>query len=288
LPNPVTTPSRHVFHILLALQLIILACEVQGVYHEPFRLGTSTLAISLPLSVEGRPLRLVQISDLHVERTTPREKAVLAAVARLQPDIIVLTGDYVNLDFRNDPQTWADTRDLLSQLSAPLGIFAVTGTPGVDIPEAIRAIFGGLEHITLVDDDLVRLNLPDGNSLTIVGVANQGRGDQQAFARLAAQIATQENTVLLYHTPDLAPLAAESGKIDLYLAGHTHGGQVRLPFYGAVVTFSAYGLQYQMGRYNLEELTLYVSRGLGMEGFYMPRARFLCPPEIVLVEFKVP
>ena len=90
-------------------------------------------------------------------------------------------------------------------------------------------------------------------------------------------------TLLLYHSPDLIETASSVG-VDLYLAGHTHGGQVRLPFYGAVITFSAYGKQYEMGWYEVGATTLYVSRGLGMEGWDAPRMRFLCPPEMEVVE----
>jgi predicted MPP superfamily phosphohydrolase len=279
--------QRFAWRVLLGLQVLILAIELQGLYHEPFRLGTTTLEVNLPLTLEERPLRLLQITDLHLERITMRERAVLAEVERLQPDIILLTGDYVNLDYRSDPQTWAETRQFLSQLEAPLGIFAVTGTPGVDIPQAVHAIFDDQVQIRLLQDDLVRLELPGSQVLAIAGITNLGSRDVQAFEQVASQIEEAENALLLYHTPDLAPLAAASGKIDLYLAGHTHGGQVRVPFFGALVTFSAYGLTYQMGRYDLEEMTLYVSRGLGMEGYAMPRARFLCPPELVFVEFRM-
>jgi predicted MPP superfamily phosphohydrolase len=93
----------------------------------------------------------------------------------------------------------------------------------------------------------------------------------------------QTLSLLLYHTPDLIE-TADREEIDLYLAGHTHGGQVRLPFFGAIVTMSAYGKQYEMGLYQLNPTTLYVSRGVGMEGMGLPRVRFLCPPEIVLIE----
>lgn len=89
--------------------------------------------------------------------------------------------------------------------------------------------------------------------------------------------------ILLYHSPDLAPEAAELG-IDLQLSGHTHGGQVRLPFYGAVITGSLYGKALEVGRRQIGSLTLYVTRGLGMEGAGAPRVRFLCPPEIILWE----
>jgi predicted MPP superfamily phosphohydrolase len=73
---------------------------------------------------------------------------------------------------------------------------------------------------------------------------------------------------------------------DLYLCGHTHGGQIRLPLFGALITSSDFWKRYEMGRYEEGHTTLYVSRGLGMEGMGAPRARFLAPPEIVLWTLK--
>jgi uncharacterized protein len=74
----------------------------------------------------------------------------------------------------------------------------------------------------------------------------------------------------------------------LQLSGHTHGGQVRLPFYGALFTASLYGKVFEAGRYKLKDLTLYITRGLGLEGAGAPRVRFLCPPEITLWEISAP
>jgi predicted MPP superfamily phosphohydrolase len=90
-------------------------------------------------------------------------------------------------------------------------------------------------------------------------------------------------TVLLYHSPDLIAEANNRG-IDLYLGGHTHGGQLRLPLYGAIVTSSAYGKQYERGLFQHEDTTMYITQGIGFEGGGMPRARFLCRPEIVRLE----
>ncbi len=89
--------------------------------------------------------------------------------------------------------------------------------------------------------------------------------------------------MLLFHMPDRVQ-EARAGGVDLYLAGHTHGGQIRLPLYGAMLTATETGKRYEMGRYDLDGLTLYVSRGIGMEGMAAPRARFLCPPEIVCLD----
>ena len=90
---------------------------------------------------------------------------------------------------------------------------------------------------------------------------------------------------MLYHSPDLIREATRAG-IDLYLCGHTHGGQIRFPFIGALVTASKFWKRYEMGHYVEGNTNLYVSRGIGMEGRGAPRARFLCPPEIELFELR--
>jgi hypothetical protein len=81
------------------------------------------------------------------------------------------------------------------------------------------------------------------------------------------------------------PEAARHG-IDLYLCGHTHGGQVRLPGFGAILTSSQLGKRYEMGLYREGQTSMYVSRGVGLEGLSAPRVRFLAPPEITLITLQ--
>jgi len=264
-----------------ALQVLVLAVVVDAFWIEPFALTTTTVELPSPGLV--RPLRIVHISDLHVERTTPREEAVLAQVAALKADLIVLTGDYLNLGNLHDPIAVRETRAILAQLQAPLGVYAVSGT--VDSPERMRLLFEGLP-ITVLDDQVVRLP-PEQGGLYIVGVSNwYDRRDAEALQRLLARIPPGSYILLLYHTPDLIETASVGG-VDLYLAGHTHGGQIRLPFYGAIVTNSRYGKDYEAGLYHVGPTTLYVSRGLGMEGFvFTPRVRLFCPPELVVLDLQ--
>ena len=91
--------------------------------------------------------------------------------------------------------------------------------------------------------------------------------------------------VLLYHSPELMPQAVQMG-IDLYLCGHTHGGQVRMPIIGPLLTSSNLGRDYVMGHYEEEQTDLYVSTGVGLEGLSAPRVRLLAPPEITLVTLR--
>jgi len=89
----------------------------------------------------------------------------------------------------------------------------------------------------------------------------------------------------LYHYPDAIEEAAQH-RIDLYCAGHTHGGQVALPFYGAIITLSKFGKKYESGLRRLEDTWLYVNRGIGMEGGPAPRVRFCARPEITVIELS--
>jgi uncharacterized protein len=275
--------KKGILVLSILLQTGSLAIAFYGAYIEPFRLGVTGLALSPDVSfLPDRPLRILQLSDIHVEHPTRREQDMLVKASTLQPDLIVLTGDYVNPTYLSDPQTLAETRLILSRLHAPYGVYAVNGT--VDDPSIMKTLFDGLTNVHVLDDEVLPLSLP-GGTLTLVGVSNTSstQRDQRSLEALTKALPPQAYTLLLYHTPDLAQAAAASG-IDLYLAGHTHGGQVRLPFYGALVTFSEYGKKYEMGQYQVGPTTLYVSRGVGLEGWFAPRIRFLCPPEMVLVE----
>ncbi len=89
--------------------------------------------------------------------------------------------------------------------------------------------------------------------------------------------------VFVYHYPDEIEAAAAAGA-DLYCAGHTHGGQVALPFYGALVTLSKYDKRFESGLHRVGGMHLYVNRGLGMEGFLAPRVRFCARPELTVID----
>jgi hypothetical protein len=151
----------------------------------------------------------------------------------------------------------------------------------VDLRDVVPNIFDGLD-ITWLLDQVADVEI-NKYRITLVGLrcTRERSHDVPRLRRLMSQVPDDAFTLLLYHSPDLMPEAVDLG-VDLYLCGHTHGGQIRLPFIGALVTSSAFWKRYEMGRYEEAKTTLYVSRGLGMEGMGAPRARFLSPPEIIL------
>jgi len=226
---------------------------------------------------------LLHITDLHIEHITPREQELLRLVEELAPDVIALTGDYLNISLIHDTRAQAETRDLLAQLCEMTRgpVYAITGSPPVDHSDVVPAIFEDLP-LTWLLDRTEELDL-NGHNLQVAGLrcTRERHLDAPRLRRLMNGHPPDQFTLLLYHSPDLMPEAAKLG-IDLYLCGHTHGGQIRLPLFGALITSSDYWKRYEMGRYEEDGTTLYVSRGLGMEGMGAPRARFLAPPEIVL------
>lgn len=268
---------------------------VWGSLVEPQRLQLTNLSLTSASFRPGlSPVRLLHISDLHIERFGRREKRLLRLVQAMAPDIIVLTGDYLNLSYVDDPIAHADARRVLAALSTseeslvPGGVYAVLGSPPVDRNSA--SLFDGLP-IRLLRDEAVTISLPAPRSqpqkchqVTLVGLdcSHDTARDAGRLAAVVDQAPPDVFRVLLYHSPELIKVAPESG-INLYVCGHTHGGQVRLPFYGAVLTSSELGKRFDKGYYRLRNTHLYVSRGIGLEGLGAPRVRFLCPPEITLI-----
>ncbi len=271
------------FALNLAAQLVGTLALYRGAVVEPGRLAMSELTIrSDRLPPGASPVRVLHISDLHIERLGEREARLLELARSAAPDIIVITGDYVNISFNVDPTTHAQVRELLGQLSAPGGVYAVLGSQAVDVRE-ILPLFEGLP-LCLLRNEAAHPAGPDGRPLTILGVdcSHNLEKDGAGLERVMAATTARGPVILLHHSPDLMPNAVERG-IDLYVCGHTHGGQVRLPLIGPILTSSRLGRRYVMGHFHEGRTHLYVSRGVGFEGLGAPRVRLFCPPEIALI-----
>lgn len=270
-----------------AVQLLGTLSYVWGLAIEPLRLSLTRLEVDVDEWPASAPaLRLLHISDIHLERLGRREERLLALAEAARPDLIVLTGDYLNLSNNRDPVAIDQVRSLLTRLHAPLGVFAVLGSPPADVRDVAPFHFEN-SHIQLLRRDVVELDLGEGRSLAFLGLdcTHDLDYDGEVLRRLVKLAPPQTPRVMLYHSPELMPVAQHLG-LRLYLCGHTHGGQLRLPLYGAVVTSSSTGKRYEMGRYDENGTTQYVSRGIGLEGLSVPRMRLLCPPEMTLVTLR--
>jgi predicted MPP superfamily phosphohydrolase len=271
--------------LLLGGHFALTGYALDSMWGEPFRVGVTRLTYRSPKLDSAPPIRILHLTDFHVERLTRREEKVLALIDELRPDLIVYTGDLLSFSYIDDATAQADCRALMSKLHAPLGVFAVPGTPLVDTEPALERVLAGLDNVTLLRGCAV--SLPEYPCVKLIGLncTHDPALDGASLDEELAGLSADDYKILLYHAPDLMPEAARHG-VDLVLCGHTHGGQVRLPLIGAVFTSSVYGRRYQMGEYRDGGTTMYVSRGIGMEGKGMPRMRFLCEPEIELIELR--
>ncbi len=263
--------TRRRILLLHLLTLIGLLCLLWGTFVEPYRLQTTFITIPTP-KLHGTSIRIVQISDLHCDRKPRLEPRLPDAVNRLNPDVVVFTGDALN-DIRALPLLYRT----LSAIRATLGKFAVRGNvdnrlfPGVPL-------FENTGFVELSMDALILEK--DGQSFGLCGIDHaEGRRSWEAVRQLRPDLFN----ILLFHNTDLVDYL-EKTPVDLYLCGHTHGGQIALPLWGALVTQSLHGKTYEAGLYRKDRFYIYVNRGLGMTGGWAPRIRFLAPPEITVFD----
>ena len=239
---------------------------------EPHWLQVSSL--TTPSARLTEPVRVVVLADIQTDQPGRYEARVLKTAMEQEPDLILFLGDYIQLGRRSgsyDAEIEA-LRALLEEsvLQAPLGAYAIAGN--VDRPGEWVQAFAGLPVTTLeatASHDLGPL------VLTGLSLWDSYDRDRRIEGRDAFHI-------VIGHSPNFSLGSVEA---DLLLAGHTHGGQVKLPLIGPLLTLSSVPRSWAAGVTTLAPgRTLMVSRGIGMERANAPRLRFLCRPELVVID----
>lgn len=266
--------------VWIPLQILGCLLQIYGFWVEPFKIHVSRESLTTDKLSLGTGIQILHLGDLHLERLSIREELLNRLILELRPDMILFSGDFLCLSSIRDLDAWKELQKVLGEWFAPLGIFAVTGSPAVDLPENFPEILNGTP-IRLLDNEKVEISVKN-DKVQVIGIACSHKPHED-FPHLKRLVQGYDSgfKILLHHSPDLAPNACELN-IDLQLSGHTHGGQVCLPFIGPLFTGSLYGLTFKSGRYFLKKMTLFITRGLGLEGLSAPRVRFLCPPEVVV------
>ena len=259
---------------------------IYGFYLEPFRLDIHREVFSSPKLPADFYLCVTHLGDLHIERNTRREKQVLRTLEQIKPDLVLFSGDILNLSYLEDDKAQTEAREFLSGLHAPLGVYGVSGSPAVDLPDLFPRLVKETPVQWLSEQSV---HIGPSKNIAVYGLdcSHDPDKDEKVLQKVLADSPMEASTVniLLHHSPDFAPNASQYG-FDLMLSGHTHGGQVCLPGYGALFCGSLYKKGFEAGKYLVNGMTLYVTRGLGMEGAIAPRVRFLCPPEMIIWEFR--
>ena len=261
-----------------------------------FRLAVTRYRVKTPRFAAmsaGQPLRVAVLADFHAcEPWMPvsRIEHIVSTTNALKPDLIVLLGDYVAglRRFRTAIVPMRDWSQALSHLEAPLGTYAVLGNHDWWVDGAATTEHLERSGIPVLKNRAIELAHPNGNPFWLAGLGDQwaipiGGGRFRGVHDLdgtLAQITDEARPVLLLaHEPDIFPKIP--ARVDLTLSGHTHGGQVRLPFLGSPIVPSQFGQRYAYGHITETGRQLVVSGGLGCS---MLPVRFGVPPEILLIE----
>jgi uncharacterized protein len=242
---------------------------------EPVWIEVVQVPLTLPhLAPALEGYRIVQITDIHSDgwMDADRITQITQQVNAQKPDLIALTGDYVT----KNAEKYSPALKSLSALSAPDGVVAILGNhdEGTN-PQLITEVLTN-SNIQVLKNQIITLDRK-GGLLNIAGLGDAWSGEDDMDLVLQ-QLPGMGASIMLAHEPDVADRTAETKKFDLQLSGHSHGGQVSLPFMKLVTP--PMGHKYPIGQYQIGDLIQYTSRGVGTSGI---RARFNCRPEITVI-----
>ena len=248
--------------------------------HEIDLVPRNIVISNLPSAFNG--FRIAQISDIHLDEFTEPTflERVVLHVNALSPDMVLLTGDFVthgSLTFLASHHAAHRCAEILSTLTCPLR-YACLGNH--DVAVSAPLVIGSLtaNGIPVLVDQHVPIER-NGSRFWLCGVNDPGTTNPRL--ELAVPPLPDAPVLLMAHEPDYADTVVQHPRgqlVDLMLSGHTHGGQIRLPFLGPLV-LPPMGKIYPEGLFRLKNMQLYVNRGIGAVGIPF---RLNCPPEITV------
>ena len=268
--------------VLAALGLVFFAAFYRGIVITKYILSSEKLAAN-------ETIRVVLLTDLHSYIYEPNQRPLIESVKNLQPDVIFLSGDMA--DDRN-PYEGLDL--LLTGIAQLAPCYYVSGSHDYwsgDIVKIKASV--NQRGVVVLEGNTTELMIR-GQKLSISGIddptmfdKSAGEGENEAYSRALQafrNIDKSQYNILVAHRPDFYEAYRQLG-FDLVVSGHTHGGQVRIPFIlnGLYAPNQGYYPKYAGGLYDVYEMKLLVSRGLS---YYPKLPRVFNPPEIVLLKLN--
>ena len=264
--------------LLLVPSLALVCVFIYATFVEPHRLQVDRVTILT--SKLDRELKLVHISDLQSRKIESYEQRVFETINQLDPDIVVHTGDLVQpwkmSLYREELERAAQ---LFGTLKPRIGVYHVEGDVDLDTDLVKFDQLAGTHSLNNTSTNL--------GPIQILGLRlmESRQSNPPPIGSFLKESDSSQFRIVIGHTPNFIPNAAPG--IDLCLAGHTHGGQVQLPWVGALVTMSDIPRSWAYGFRQHNGVWLNISAGIGAEHTaYLPSIRFLCPPRITLITLK--
>lgn len=268
--------------LVVSIALLVPApIGVWATHIAPFQLRVDRVDVPVTGARDGQgSVRIAVLADLQTTGVGDHERNAVQAILDAQPDVILIPGDLFQADGDVLLTEGPAVRALLAQLSAPSGVYWVEG----DADSAARLAAVLPPSITRLDDRVVEVRVRD-RRLRIGGTRLDVA--TPAAEQVRQDLAEDDGalTVLMSHRPDTVLHLPPDAGVDLTVAGHTHGGQIALPWFGPPVTLSK--VPREVGAGGLHQVAgnpIYVSTGVGMERGQAPQVRLLVPPSIGVLE----
>ena len=228
------------------------------------------------------PLRIGVLADLQTRAVGPHEEEAVDRLLAARPDLILVPGDVYQGDPGSLPEQLDALRRLLGRLQAPGGVFVVQGD--VDPPGQLARIFDGT-GARVLHDEVVRLDVRDRRvALAGLDLDVWSPTAATALADLEADAGDDDVRIVMAHRPDAVLGLPRASRVDLVVAGHTHGGQVALPFLGPPLTLTSVPRPVAAGGlHEVDGHRLFVSKGVGMERGQAPPVRLGVTPDIGII-----
>ena len=222
---------------------------------------------------------ILHLTDLHADGLSDFAEVVGNRVRDLPVDLCVMTGDYRFATSGPCQTVYPPMEHILRAVDARLGVVGILGNHDVsdEIPELERM------GVRMLVNDAIQVRR-GRESIWVIGVDDPHYYGCDDLPGALENVPSEAFKILLVHSPEIIEEAAGAG-IDLYLCGHTHGGQIRLPLLGPLISNSNCARKYTSGRWQHKQLQGYTSPGVGTSGVPV---RFFCPPEIGLIELCCP
>jgi predicted MPP superfamily phosphohydrolase len=248
--------------------------------HELDVVNTTIRIANLPQPFHG--FRIVQLSDIHLDEFTEPIflEHIVHRINTLSPDLVLVTGDFItrgSLTFIASRHAAYRCAEILATLKAP-ETYTILGNH--DVAVSAPLVIGALRSAKV--PILVNQNLPierGGSRIWLCGADDAGTSHPDLDLTIPAK--PDGPVILMVHEPDYADTVVQHPRgplVDLMLSGHSHGGQVRMPFYGPLI-LPPMGQKYVMGHFRFGNMQLYVNRGVGSVGLPF---RLNCAPEITI------
>lgn len=231
---------------------------------------------NLPKAFDG--FTILQISDLHIDKVDGLAESLASVLSPIRPDVCVFTGDY-RYEIRGScAEVYPRMRTVLASIRSRYGVYAILGNhDAAEIAHWLAA-----QNVTVLVNNAAAIDY-NGARVWLLGTDDPYDYRCDDLPQAIAGVPGDEFKILLTHTPALYRQAADAG-IHLYLCGHTHAGQIRLPYIGAIKKNGPFPRKFSQGKWTYGDMLAYTSWGAGCSTVPV---RYHCPPEVTLIRLRV-